>query len=120
MTSFNVRSLANVLNLSFNRDSPEETTPSPCMARSLACLLDKEQDGISVAVYPDFLDELYVAGSLALSPQFLPGAAPIAGPPFSKGRLQGFAVHVREHKDRTGLYVLSDDRHQAAGFIEIN
>jgi hypothetical protein len=58
MTSFNVRLFANVLNFSFSRDSPEETAPSTRMARSLACLLDKEQDGISVAVYPDFPDEL--------------------------------------------------------------
>src|ERR1700757_80868 len=87
---------------------------------AVAVLLDREQDGVVVAVDADFVDGLVVARLLALAPQAIARAREVAGVAGLDGFLEGLAVHVSDHQEASALIVLRDDRDDAAGLFEVD
>src|SRR3990172_5176287 len=74
-------------------------------------LVDANEQHVCVAVGPDLLDVLDVAGGLPLAPPLLPGAAPEHRSP------QRLPVHPGQHEDLAVLGVL-DDRGDQAPVVE--
>ena len=71
-------------------------------------LVDQEQQRVAVAIEPQFLQVLHLAGGLALAPQRLPRARPIAGAPFRERKPHRLAIHPGEHQDFAGIVLLRD------------
>ena len=84
----------------------------PGVARR-ALLVDLDQEGVAVAVHPDLLHVLPVAGGLALDPVLLPRAAPVRRPPGAEAAVQRLVVHPRQHQHLAGVVLLDDRGHQA-------
>ena len=79
----------------------------------MAGLRDAEQYDIVVAIEPDVVHQLHMAGLLAFEPQFVARTTEIHGATKFGGFLQGFAVHPSEHQHVFAALLLGDDRHQA-------
>lgn len=67
-----------------------------------------DEDGVAVAVFPDFADFDDVARGFAFVPEFFSAAAVEPGFAAGQGAAQGFFVHVGEHKDFAAVGVLGD------------
>jgi hypothetical protein len=72
-----------------------------------------------IAIREDFLDDQSMAGSLALHPQLVSGAAIER----NEARFDGFSprlfIHEADHEDASGFIVLNHRGHQAVEFAEI-
>src|SRR4051794_22078082 len=63
-----------------------------------AGLVDLDQEGVAVAVEGHGLDELDVAGGVALDPVLAAAAAPVRAAAGGQGAAQGLVVHPAEHE----------------------
>ena len=88
--------------------------------RAITLLLDREQDGVTVAIQPNFTYYLKISRLLALAPQSLPGARVVAGAPRGDGFLEGLAVHVRHHQKPSAAVIDRDHWNNASAFVEID
>ena len=61
------------------------------------------------------MEALNLPRGLALAPQRLARARPIAGSPFGERHPDRLAVHPRHHQDFAGVVLLGDCRHQPVG-----
>ena len=81
------------------------------------CIRDRlynvDDEGILVAVGGDGDDPLHIAGSIALTPDFLAAARPEHGAALGNGQGQRFGVHVREGQYLFGIMILHDGGNQA-------
>src|SRR6202043_3779155 len=73
---------------------------------AVAVLLDREQDGVVVAVDADLVHGLVVAGLFTLAPQAVTGAREVAGVAGLEGFLESRAVHVGDHQEAAALVIL--------------
>src|SRR5207248_2286197 len=80
-------------------------------ARTLALLVDDEQENVTIAVVEGFLHELDVSRGVALGPSFLAGPAPVDHAPDVEGLPQRRLVHPTHHQDPPAQ-LLGDGRHQ--------
>src|SRR5438132_974415 len=90
------------------------------MAGCAADLLDPEQNRIGIAIDVDFLYFLHVAALLSLAPEPASAAAIVTSPPRTQRLFICFPTHPGQHQHLAGFGVLSNSRHQAACFVEIN
>jgi len=74
---------------------------------------DAEQNHVVVAIEPDVVHSLHMAGLFALEPQLAARATEIHRAAEFSGFLQGLAVHPRKHQHIFAALLLRDDRHQA-------
>src|SRR5439155_9148485 len=86
-------------------DSPEEARPFARVARG-PHLVDAHEQRVAVAVEPDVLHVLHVAGRLALAPQLLPRPAPEYGPPLLERARKRIRVHPGHHEHVAVLRIL--------------
>ena len=82
-----------------------------------ALLVDLDQQGVAVAVEPDLLDPLPVAGGLALDPVLLARAAPVRRPAGRQRAGQRLVVHPAQHQHLAGVVLLHHRRHQPVGAL---
>src|SRR5208337_82194 len=68
------------------------------MAGSPAELFHLQKEGIVVTIQVGLLDDLQVAGGLALEPELFAGTGPEAGLPCLLGLGPAFGVHVGNHQ----------------------
>jgi hypothetical protein len=73
-----------------------------------------------VAIHPDLLDVLNVAGGQPFHPQGIAGPAVVGGPAGFQGRFPGLLVHVGQHEHLSGLFVLSNGRYQPPIFSKFS
>ena len=78
-----------------------------------ARLYNVDDEGILVAVGGDGDDPLHIAGSIALTPDFLAAAGPEHGAALGNGQGQRLGVHVREGQYLFGVMILHDGGDQA-------
>jgi hypothetical protein len=81
--------------------------------------LNQEQDRIGVAIDTDFDYPLNVAAGRTLMPQFLPAARPEVRLTCFKREPQRISIHISQHQDLMGVYVLYD-RGREAALIPLN
>ena len=74
------------------------------------CLLDAEEDSISIAVDVDVDDALYVAALFTFAPETLAAATVINRPAGSQCFVERFAIHPSQHQYLASPCVLRDGR----------
>ena len=75
----------------------------------------QQQQRVAVAVDPQLLQVLHLAGGLALAPQRVAAAAEVADAAGGERLRHGVAVHPGEHQHLAGVVLLRDGGHQAGG-----
>src|SRR5712691_2471143 len=76
--------------------------------------VDLHEEGVGVAIEPQVDDVQDIPAGLALLPETVAGAAVEMHLTCAERRLDGLAVHVREHQHAFCRGVLHDRRHQAS------
>ena len=82
-----------------------------------ADLPDLDQQAVAVAIVINIFDELKMARGQAFDPVFFARARPKAGLSFLERASDRFQIHIRQHQDIFGFYVL-DDRGDKALIVE--
>jgi hypothetical protein len=81
-------------------------------------LVRQDQQGVSIAIEPDFAHVLNVAGGFPFLPQLSARAAPEMDEPGLKGFGEGLAIHIRQREHLSSRGVLDDGRDEAV-LIEV-
>src|SRR3954463_3684878 len=89
-----------------------EARPRPGVAGD-ADLVAPDEQGVPVAVEGDALDQLGVAGGVALAPVLLAAAGPEGHPTGGEGAVERLIVHPADHEDLGGVELLDDGTDQA-------
>jgi hypothetical protein len=82
-----------------------------------AFLVDRDQQGVAVAVEGDALDPLAVAGGVALAPVLGTGPRVERHAAAGQGAPEGLLVHPAEHEHLEGVVLLHDGGDEAGGIL---
>src|SRR5262249_28782193 len=116
------------INLALIHAAPPVLGESPEKARLIAFmagyavtdLIDRQHDGVVVAVDPDLANHLEVPRFLTLPPESIPGAREVARATACDCFLESLEIHVGEHQKTLGRVVDGRDRNDPAVFVEID
>src|SRR5919108_4314507 len=104
----------NMLRGRFFRDLADASVEAGAFAgvTGRTLLVDASQEDVAVAVGAELFPMLNVARRVALSPELLPGSAPVDHPPLLERPTERIPVGPREHQDVAVLDVLDHHRDQ--------
>ncbi len=95
--------------------SAVKTSAATGVAGAGTQLIDVEDDGVLIAVGPDFVDFLHVSGSGSFVPDFLSTAGVINRLAKLKGHFQRLGVHVSKHERFFGRRIHGQSGDESVG-----